>query len=400
MEEGKESQSRSRLHQSKASKLPRIFTVKTPHVICLVSVAAATLLGISSFRFAPPKPTVVPAPSASPLPKLPANLTELLAMSHDRLAACDVALMNLLCAEGLRGAENLNVAAGLSTLDHWAHRVDFETRRHLYRFQKNPAEFDHSEAKFRMLMLGVTLQTNFAVRYNPDRITPAGVFEPNDVFFADSRDVLLHGLTGERRMGTCSSLPVLYIAVGRRLGYPLKLVKTKSHLLARWDTASERFNIEASGRGVGWYDDDHFKRWPVPVSEAEIAAMGLLQSMAPAQELASFLSIRGFCLRASERAEDGIACLEHALRLDPDSQEQRLLLASARRAFAERGGPFEGAFDHPELYPDAAFLPRPPSMEALPFPRPGFNRGPAPPNLFHPTIPQLRIPNPYQQGGP
>ena len=29
--------------------------------------------------------------------------------------------------------------------------------------------------------------------------------------------------------GTCSSLPVLQVAVGRRLGYPLKLVTTKGH---------------------------------------------------------------------------------------------------------------------------------------------------------------------------
>ena len=33
------------------------------------------------------------------------------------------------------------------------------------------------------------------------------------------------------------------MAVGRRLGYPLKLVTTKGHLFVRWEGAGERFNI-------------------------------------------------------------------------------------------------------------------------------------------------------------
>jgi tetratricopeptide (TPR) repeat protein len=248
-------------------------------------------------------------------------------LPRDRIESCDIALMNLLCAEGLRGAENLNVADSLATLDQWVRLADFETSRHLYRFQRNPAAFDRSEAKFRVLMLGVALQTNCHVRYNPDRATPAGVFEPNDVFFADSRDVFLHGLVGARRMGTCSSLPVLYVAVGRRLGYPLKLIKTKAHLAARWDGPHEQFNIETSSRGVGCYDNAHFKRWRIPVSDEEVQAMGLLKSLTPAQELATFLSIRAACLTAMGRTDDAMACHEQAVRLAPDSPKYRLLLA-------------------------------------------------------------------------
>jgi hypothetical protein len=43
---------------------------------------------------------------------------------------------------------------------------------------------------------------------------------------------------------------VLYVAIGRRLGYPLKLVECKGHLFVRWEDAKERFNIEGTSRGL------------------------------------------------------------------------------------------------------------------------------------------------------
>jgi hypothetical protein len=74
----------------------------------------------------------------------------------------------------------------------------------------------------------------------------------------DSRDDFLHGIIAGRG-GTCASLPVLYAAVGRRLGYPLKLVRTTQHLFLRWDDpGGERFNVEISNAGgIDTPPDDH-----------------------------------------------------------------------------------------------------------------------------------------------
>jgi hypothetical protein len=54
--------------------------------------------------------------------------------------------MNLLCAESLPGAENLNVQKCLARLDQWTEHVRCETERHLYRFRANPKEFDSSRS--------------------------------------------------------------------------------------------------------------------------------------------------------------------------------------------------------------------------------------------------------------
>lgn len=188
-------------------------------VLCIATLgcSAAVLLHLGFWRQNPVKVTTKSAQISEPKP---ATFKDLLALSPAEVERCDIARMNLLCAEGLRGAENLSVESFLSRLDGIVKHVELETRRHYYRFQNNKAEFNHSEGFFRMLLMAVTLQEDLALHYNPERITAVGVFEPNDVFFADCRDVFVHGMIAEdRRMGTCASMPVLYVAIGRRLGY-------------------------------------------------------------------------------------------------------------------------------------------------------------------------------------
>ena len=83
-------------------------------------------------------------------------------------------------------------------------------------------------------------------------------------------------------------MPVMYVAVGRRLGYPLKLVQTRGHLFARWDDPDgkcfgfpETFNVEGAGEGIASYDDEHYKTWPEPWTEIDEAEGWYLKSMTP-----------------------------------------------------------------------------------------------------------------------
>src|SRR5262249_36928410 len=154
-----------------------------------------------------------------------------------------------------------------------------------------------SEGFFRMLMMSVVLAEDFKVHYTEERKADPGKARLNDSFFANPEDVFLCGLLGAERKGTCSSLPVLYVAVGRELGYPLKLVATKGHLFVRWEGAGERFNIEATSRGLNRFDDEYYRHWPFEIAPAEEAAEGYLKSLTPSGEMAVFLSVRGMCLR-------------------------------------------------------------------------------------------------------
>ena len=302
-------------------------------IIAVLFCGVGSAIWWKSHRASTPSGTVAAAANAHP------SLAQLLAMTPEQLADVDIALMNLRCAKGLRGAENLDVSAALQMLDRYARHAETETARHLYRYRNNPAEFENSEAWFRLIMLSTVLQQDFGVRYNPQRVTSPGIFEANEIFFANSRDVFLHGLTSPPVMGTCSSLPVLFVAVGRRLGYPVHLVSTKCHLFVRWQDSREYFNVDATSLGLTRYDDDYFKTWPFKISEEEIRRDGYLKSMTPREELACFMSIRGSCLMSMRRFDEAIAAETEAARLAPHIRAYQLILQMARQEVERKSDP-------------------------------------------------------------
>ena len=264
------------------------------------------------------------------------TLAALLALKPHQFEGLDIAVTNLLCAEGLRGSENLDLDKTLDRLDEMATRVRLETDRNMHRFRSNPAESENSEPYYRMAMLVTVLQQDFGIRYNPDRVTPVGVFEPNEKFYADTRDVFIHGLTGETKMGTCASLPAFYIAVGRRLKYPLSLVSAKCHLFVRWEDQQTRLNIDVSGLGMISHDDDYYRTWPYPMTPKEEKEMGYLKSMTATEECAVFLSTRGHCLRAAGRFDEALLAHEQSCRILPDARIYQIILDIAKREDAAR----------------------------------------------------------------
>lgn len=248
-----------------------------------------------------------------PTPERRLTRFDLLAITPDELAKVDIAAMNLACAEELPGFEGVDPKAVLAKLDEWAAKVKTETERHLYR-AKDPKYAEHyhnSENYLRAEFLIQTLQEDCGVRYNPVRI-----YTPD---FSDSRDSFIHGMLDPKQGGTCASMPVLYAAIGRRLGYPVKLVSAKQHLFCRWESHTERFNIEGSSNG-GWdsYPDDHYKMWPKPISQAEIEQDGYLKPKTPSKELADFLLARASCEAVNRQLPAARASLAEAHRLDPE----------------------------------------------------------------------------------
>jgi len=265
-----------------------------------------------------------------------ASLAEVLALSPARLARVSLADLNLLCARGLCATNEPDLEACAATLDTWAVRVCSETERHRYRFERNPAEFENSAGFFRMLMLCVVLAEDYGVHYDAERRAGPAATRADDGFFADPSVVFVHGLLGPGRKGTCSSLPVLYVAVGRRLGYPLKLVTTRGHLFVRWEGQGERFNVEATARGLSRFKDDYYRHWPFEVSPAEEAVQGYLRSLTAPEELAAFLSIRGMCLREQGRLSEAVESFAAAAKLAPGCRSYRAMLASLETALVRQ----------------------------------------------------------------
>ena len=258
---------------------------------------------------------------------VPTSFGGLLALNSQDLGKVDIASMNLWCAQGLPGSENLNPALSLRTLDDWARRVRDNTERHLYRLS-DPRYADHyhrSQAYFRCELMLQTLQEDCRVHYNSKLVDPRTGLS-TEWPFVDSRDFFLHGIVGPDRAGSCSSMPVLYVAIGRRLGYPMKLVRTADHLFCRWDDPSgEQINVEGSGNGFSAFPDEYYKSWPRPLTDQQIRANGFLRSLDPAEELAVFIAMRGHCFTDTGRRSEAIAAYRQAQRLAPEVVPQALV---------------------------------------------------------------------------
>ncbi len=239
--------------------------------------------------------------------KQPRTLKELLALSTEQLERCDVGLMNLLCAEGLPGAQQLDVQDGLKILDGFAETVRFETQRHAYRFNEHPDQFRQSLGYYRMMMLGTVLAQDVGIRYNPKLALPQldGKI-PTLGESANSEDVFIHGLLRTNSVGTCASMPVLVAAVARRLGYPVNLAGAKYHLYVRYEEPNgKHFNVEPTvTEAFLTPEDEEYKSGQFKTTAEEIKGYTWLQPLSNKQVLAHFLNTRAICLGDAKRYDE------------------------------------------------------------------------------------------------
>ncbi|MFZ2656205.1 MAG: hypothetical protein WAX69_14840 [Victivallales bacterium] len=227
--------------------------------------------------------------------------------------------LNLICAQGLPGAEDLDIDKCLKTIEEWAELVRKETERCFYMYRRNPKEYYNSEAYFRMLVLITVLQKDLGVHYNMDLANISGltIEDLKKPFTSDSRNTFIHGLLTGKKQGTCASMPTLTIAVGRLLGYPLYLACAKFHTFVRWEDENEKINFEVTN-GLGIYSDDRYTEWPMGMTQEEKNAKYYLKPCSPIEEYSIFLQIRISILSANGRLSEAKKLAEAVKLLTPN----------------------------------------------------------------------------------
>jgi hypothetical protein len=254
---------------------------------------------------------------------------ELVWMSDEQLDRYDLVEKNLACAFGLPGTDGIDVAACVDKVNEIARYCRAWTDHHFYYYHQDPADFNHSVAYFKSLCLDSAMKQGFGIRYNPAHLEN-GVMKPDAKF--QVADCFLHGLLfGEG--GMCGTMPVLYAAVGRRLGYPIKLVsastKTVGHLFARWDGDGERFNIETTNGGMSSNPDEYYRTGMYELEEKEYRLGCLLQSKTPRQELAGFMAHRAYCWLDAKNDREACRAFLWAFALNPANRHMYNRVGSA-----------------------------------------------------------------------
>lgn len=265
--------------------------------------------------------------------KQPGTLAELLALPSDQLNKVDIARIDLLCAEGLPTSEKLDIEKCIKTLDEWTRKVKAETERNHHRFVEHPEKFKNSIGRYRMAAMAAVISQDLRVKYNPEREKelldnkffaqgePYGEAERS--FTSDSSDLFLHGLLSDKRYGTCASMPYLYVAIGRRLGYPVSIAGTHMHSYVYYDEGNgKHFNFEATeNRGFVTPSDDEYRKplWGAPSDPEFFEKRGLLRPMSNKESMARILAGRAAVFRSHGRHDEEAQTWATAARYFPDT---------------------------------------------------------------------------------
>jgi hypothetical protein len=204
-------------------------------------------------------------------------------------------------------------------LDTIAEAVKKQTERQWRLFKLKPQQFNHSENVFRCYTMEHVFRVQFGIRYDPvvrDAAKNPGPWRP-----ADSSEVFIHGILSDKRTGTCSSLPTFAIAVGRRLGYPLKLILVPNHTLYRWDDGKEVFNLQPTEAGGEVKTDEYYHTWPRKWNDIDHEfnrrTKVWLHPLTPRKEVSKFLCNRALMLRETQAHREATIAIRAAERFDP-----------------------------------------------------------------------------------
>ena len=93
----------------------------------------------------------------------PSNMEELVSLSATELERVDAGRMNLVCADAVSGLGESELPRLLRRLDEWAETARNAEVRYRQTFEREPARYDNSYAKYRAVNLALTIKEDFVV---------------------------------------------------------------------------------------------------------------------------------------------------------------------------------------------------------------------------------------------
>jgi regulator of sirC expression with transglutaminase-like and TPR domain len=120
----------------------------------------------------------------------------------------------------------------------------------------------------------------------------------------------------DTKQGICYSLPLLYIAVAQRLGYPLYPVLAPDHIFVRYvDPAFTEQNVETTSGGKYFPDQHYIKAFAV--SQRGLKSGSYLRTLTYRQFLGHMMAASAVFHGRNAATPKTIAYLEKAAQLDP-----------------------------------------------------------------------------------
>ena len=254
---------------------------------------------------------------------------QFLSMSSEELRRTDPLVMNLVVAKGIPSLANLDIGQYAALADEWATDIRQRLPGMEPHFHRSPQDWKNDIRFFRLGIVCWYVDEVLKVTY-PDELANA-----EDRIYVDPLNVFVNGLM-DRRRGSCANMPVLHVAIGWRLGWPVSLACAGNHLFCRYDDGKVTHNIEATAFGRGGFrshpDDYYREQYHIP--EIAVACGSDLRAVTPREMLGLFVSVRAMHFAVSREmceAELGLLLARHLF------PRNRILYSSQMEASIECG---------------------------------------------------------------
>jgi len=137
-------------------------------------------------------------------------------------------------------------------------------------------------------------------------------------------ELFLHGML-KSKYGYCMNLSLLYLIIGDRLKLPLHGVGLPNHFFVRYDSGSEKINIETTEFGTTYQDSFYENRFGL---KFDPKTPFFTQNLNKKQTLGAYLSNIGMVYHKISRPQKAIFYLKAAAKINPLSIEAHNNLAN------------------------------------------------------------------------
>ena len=211
-----------------------------------------------------------------------------LALSDAELERTDLLRLNLAVAQEIPALADLDVGRYARIVDEWARQFARVLPGMEAQFRRTPEKWNNDIRFFRVGMLQGFLGHEIGLQYIDEQKYAA------EVRYTNPSDLFLNGLIDTKR-GTCGNMPVLHVAMARRMGWPVSLACAKSHQISRFDDGEVVHNIEATSTHPGSFasdpDEVYIERFSLPRKAIECGSD--LRKLTAREMVGVFLGLRG-----------------------------------------------------------------------------------------------------------
>jgi len=164
----------------------------------------------------------------------------------------DLALANWLIAADVPQFSDMTREAYFAALDAMTKHVRAEMKRMQKVAEGRGQNPDDPDVRCGIFCNAIIkLRFGYRGEFRGHDVSPARL----TALYSDASNVHLAGLL-RTCQGSCVSMPLIYLVIGRRFGFPVYLVAIGKHYFIRWEEPGYRMNIETTQVDKVWVTDD------------------------------------------------------------------------------------------------------------------------------------------------